>query len=207
MRYDAREVVGVFATPDALDNAVEQLGLAGVGRAAISVLAVNAEKLAWMEPSRLARSALDDPAVRQAVPVPQDMQAEGEVVAIAVPVQIGGFAGAWAVAAGGGALVAAIGATLLGGAIGAGLEVLLFRAVSHHHASDVQAQLAEGGLALWVSTPDDAAVQRALEVLRRCGGSSVHVHTVSRAWGVEDTPLHDAQPDPFLQHEPASAGH
>ena len=39
-----REVVGVFHSASALDTAVEQLGLAGVDRAAISVLGVDAER-------------------------------------------------------------------------------------------------------------------------------------------------------------------
>ncbi len=37
LTYAAREVVAVFATPEAMEAAVEQLGIAGVDRAAISV--------------------------------------------------------------------------------------------------------------------------------------------------------------------------
>jgi ABC-type molybdate transport system ATPase subunit len=44
MRYVAREVVGVFPTASALETAVEQLEIAGVNRAAISVLGVDAER-------------------------------------------------------------------------------------------------------------------------------------------------------------------
>ena len=122
-------------------------------------------------------------------------------MAIAFPAGIGGFTGAWAVAAAGGALVTAIGMTVLGGAVGAGLGALLFYAVASHHAVDIESQLAAGGLVLWVSTPDEAAEQRALEVLRRCGGMSVHAHTIDREWGVANSPLHDVQPDPFLEHD------
>ena len=143
----------------------------------------------------------DDPALWRANFVSHAARTQGEVAAIAVPLQVGSFAGAWAIAATGGALITIIGATVLGGAFGAGMGLLLFRTVARHHAADVQAQLAGGGMVLWVSTPDGPAEERAYEVLRRCGGRSVHTHVVEREWGVADTPLHNAQPDPFLQHE------
>jgi hypothetical protein len=41
--YRATEVVGVFATPDALELAVDDLGIAGFDRAGISVLATDAK--------------------------------------------------------------------------------------------------------------------------------------------------------------------
>lgn len=200
MHYSAREVVGVFETRDALENAVDQLGIAGVGRAAISVLSVNSESTdhtGVLRPS--AQAIADDPAARPAAFVSHVARTEGEAAAIAVPLEIGGFAGAWAIAAAGGALIAAIGATVAGGAAGAALGVLLYRVVARHHAANIETQLASGGLALWVSTPDDGSEQRALDVLRRCGGLSVHTHSIGREWGVGDVPLHDAQPDPFLE--------
>ena len=116
------------------------------------------------------------------------------------PEEIGGFAGAWAVAAAGGALITAVGMTVLGGAVGAAGYAAAY-AVARHHAVDVESQLVAGGLVLWVATPDDAAEQRALDVLRRCGGALVHSHTIDREWGVANAPLHDVQPDPFLEHD------
>lgn len=203
--YAAREVVGAFPTADALENAVEQLGIGGVNRAAISVLGIDAERSGHVD--RLYRSAeaiSDDPTARQAAFVSHGSRAEGEATVIAFPLTIGVFAGAWVVAAAGGALIVAIGATLVGGAVGAGLGALLYHAVARRHAANIESQLASGGLLLWVSTPDQAAEDRALAVLARCGGTSVHAHTIDRQWGVADVPLHDAQPDPFLEHDPSS---
>lgn len=200
--YTVREVVGVFDTASTLETAVEQLELAGVNRAAISVLGVDTGGSGDIGAShRSAEMIADDPSARHTGFASRGSRVEGEVVAIAVPLEIGGFAGAWAAAAAGGALATAIGITILGGGIGAGLGILLFRAVAHHHAAKIEAQLEAGGLVLWVSTPDTSAEECALEVLRRCGGTSVHTHTITREWGVADTPLHDVQPDPFLQHD------
>jgi hypothetical protein len=202
MRYSAREGVGAFRTAGALEQAVEQLEIAGVDRAAISVLGVDAPRSGGLDALYRSADAIeDDPAARQAAFVSKESQTEGKAFAVSLPLGVGGFAGAWAVAAAGGALAAAIGATIVGGAVGAGLGALLVRAVARHHAATVQSQLARGGLVLWVSTPDEAAEQRALEVLRRCGGTSVHTHVVAREWGVADSPLHDVQPDPFLERD------
>lgn len=200
MHYPVREVVGVFKTSDALESAIDQLGIAGVDRAAVSVLSVNSERTGHTgELLQSAQIIADDPAAQPTAFVSHVARTEGETAAIAIPVQIGGFAGAWAIAAAGGTLITAIGAAVAGGAAGAALGVLLYRAVARHHAADVEAQLVSGGLVLWVSTPDDGSEQRALDILRRCGGLSVHTHSIGREWGVENIPLHDAQPDPFLE--------
>jgi hypothetical protein len=202
MRYAAREVVGVFPAANALETAGEQLETAGVNRAAISVLGVDAERSGRIDALyRSAEVIEDDPAARQAAFVSQASRTEGQAFAISLPLSIGSFAGAWAVAAAGGVLAAAIGATIVGGAVGAGVGVLLVRAVARHHADNARSQLARGGLVLWVSTPDEAAEQRALELLRRCGGTSVHTHSVTREWGVENSPLHDVRPDPLLERD------
>ncbi len=85
------------------------------------------------------------------------------------------FAGAWAVAAAGGALSAAIGASILGAAP-TGWDVLLMGAVAREHADAIRSQFAHGGLVLWVSISDDADEQHAMDVMRRCGSTAVHVH-------------------------------
>ena len=200
--YAAHEVVGVFPTVEAVDTAIAQLGFAGVSRAAISVLGVDTNRSGHVDALyRSAEAISDDPAARQAAFVSYASRAEGEGAAIAVPMTIGGFAAAWAVAAAGSALMIAIGATIAGGALGAGLGALLYHAVARQHAEKIQAQLKSGGLILWVSTPDAAAEKRALDMLQRCGGTFVHAHTVDRQWGVADTPLSDVQPDPFLEND------
>jgi hypothetical protein len=200
------EVVGVLPSPAALEAAVEQLGIAGVDRAAISVLSTDGARSGRIaDLYRSATEIVDDPAARQAAFVSQGARTEGAALAIAFPAQIGGFAGAWAVAATGGALLLGIGAVVAGGAIGAGIGALIYGAVAHRHAAAVEHELALGGFVLWVSTPDAAAEARAMAVLQRCGGSSIHTHVIEREWGVADVPLHDAQPDPFLVHEPDPA--
>lgn len=201
--FSEREVVGVCADARMLDEAVERLGMAGVDRAAISVLAVTGERSGRMKAFYdSAAPILAGDALQQATYVSQDTRTEGKAVAIAVPFQIGGFAGAWAVAAVGGALVAALAGALVVGAVGAGLGAIVYHAVARHHARDIHDKLLQGGFAVWVSTPGDDMERCAIDVLQRCGATSVHTHTAHRTWGVADTPMGDVQPDPFLEHDP-----
>ena len=192
-----REVVGVFPTQISVETVVDRLERTGVDRAAISILRVSAEA----EGSASATAVADDPSSPRQAFASHASVNEGKAFAIALPMQIGGFAGAWAVAAAGGALAVAIGATLAGGVVGGGLGALLVRAVARHHAADIHGRLANGETVVWVSTPDAQAEQRALEVMNQCGGASVHAHAIERDWGPADRPLAGVQPDPFLEKD------
>lgn len=202
-KYPVREAVGLLPSPDALEAAVEALEKEGFGRTAISVLASDhavKDRLGQLYSS--AQAAADDPkAPRTAFPE-RESRREGAAALVGGPGLVGGFAGAFAAAASGGALATAIATAVAGGVVGAGLGALLLVAVARHHAEHVEKQLAQGGLLLWVTTPDAAAEKRALAVLERHGASNVHIHEFEREWGVQDVPLHDVQPDPFLDKEP-----
>ena len=191
-----REVVGVFHNQASVETVVERLERAGVDRAAISILSMTTET-----EGTSAASVADDPSSPRQAFVSHASMNEGKAFAIALPMQIGGFAGAWAVAAAGGALALAIGATLAGGVVGGGLGALLVRAVARHHAADIHDRLANGETVVWVSTPGAKAEQRVLEVMNQCGGASVHAHAIERAWGPSDRPLSGVQPDPFLEKD------
>ena len=206
LHYTEREVMGVCVDAQMLDDAVERLGMAGIDRAAISVLAVNGERFGRVKAFYDSAAPIDaGDALQRATYVSQDSRMEGKVVAIAIPFQIGGFAGAWAVAAVGGALVTALAGALVVGAIGAGLGAVVYNAVARHHAPDIHNKLVQGGFALWVSTPGNGAERCAIEVLQRCGATSVHTHTARRTWGVADSPFSAVQPDPFLEHDPINS--
>jgi hypothetical protein len=200
------EVIGVFDTPAHLEAAVEQLGIAGIARGAMSVLA--AEERRPEKPRKdgaavAPRSALDisdDPTTPTTAFVSDLSWSEARGMATAVPLVIGGFGAAWAVAAAGGALLFAIGATVATGALGA----LLYHAVARRHAAAIRDQLAHGGLILWVRVADKEAEERALTVLRECDAASVHTHMIDRPWGVANSPLHGVQSDQLLEHEPSA---
>lgn len=207
LSYCAREAVGVFPDADSLEAAVQTLKGAGFDRAAISVLANDRAVIERIgHPYRSTSEAADDPEAPQATFVSRVSRTEGAAAAVGVPFQIGGFAGAAAVVAADGTLAAAIAMTILGGAVGAGLGALLALAVARQHAKTVKRQLEQGGLVLWVTTPDTESEARALAALRKCGATSVHLHAIERKYGPKDHPLADAQLDPLLlERDPGSS--
>lgn len=90
---------------------------------------------------------------------------------------VAGFAAAGFTVASGGtaaALGAAAAAAAAAGGAGAASEVIA-RKLSKD-ATD--AQLASGGVLLWVRTPNPESEARALEILRRYSTQDVHLHTV-----------------------------
>jgi hypothetical protein len=198
--YRAREAVGVFADPDRLEAAVDQLEVSGFDRATISVLATDEtvkdrvghlyHNIAEIEDGRR---------VPQGAFVSTDSRVEGEAAAIGIPVYIGGVTAAGVVAvAFGGPLAAVIAAAVAGGAAGAGLGAILATAIGRRHADHVVEQIAQGGLVLWVSLRDDDAERRALQILNDAGARDVHVHDLQREWSLKDRPLSEVQFDPFL---------
>ncbi len=204
--YRARETVGVFADPEALEAAVDELEVSGFDRAALSVLASDdkvKERLGRLY--RAVAEIEDDPRAPQAAFVSKDSRVGGEAAAVGIPFYIGGIAGAFAIVASGGALAATIAAAIAGGAAGAGLGALLARAIARRHADHVLEQLAQGGMILWVSVPNETAEKLAIEILTKAGARDVHVHEIQREWSLRDRPLSRVNIDPLLERDrPAS---
>jgi hypothetical protein len=106
-----REVVGVFDTLAKLETAINQLSLAGIDRGMMSVLGTKAQKTdqpGERENEAASRSILDisdDPRTPTTAFVSDGSWSEARGMATAVPLVIGGFGGAWAVAASGSALL------------------------------------------------------------------------------------------------------
>lgn len=95
---------------------------------------------------------------------------------------LSGFAGVGAAAAlipvvaSGGALAAALLAVGLSGGAGGAIGAVLARVIGQHHAAAMEAQLAGGGLVLWVRTSNQTDKYRAMEILIRHSGLDVHLH-------------------------------
>jgi hypothetical protein len=206
--YPAREVVGVFSNPDALEAAVDELAIAGFDRAAISILATDPKAREQID--RFYRGVRDiEDSGRAPVEafVSRHSLSEAKAAIVGIPLYIGGFAGAAGVAATGGALALAIAATLGGAAAGAGLGALLAVAIAHHRSAGVNEQLNKGGLVLWVTVADPEESESAIATLTKAGARDVHVHEITRAWKLNDAPLAGLalQPDPLLADDGSSA--
>ncbi|NRD89079.1 hypothetical protein C8024_05900 [Sphingopyxis sp. BSNA05] len=116
-----------------------------------------------------------------------------------MPTYIGGAGAGIAVVATGGTVAFAALIAAAGAAAGAGIGGLIAHAIGKHHADYMEKQLIDGGLLLWVRVKDDSQEAEIIELLNSLGGEDVHAHSITRYWGTNDVPLHDFDPDPFLE--------
>ena len=201
--YKVREVAAVFHDIDKLDAAVERLTQEGFKDGAFNVMATD-ETARTRLGDRLepVEALADDPRVPRKAYIPRPARRLLEVVAGSLPMYALGLGGALGVVATGGAAALALAVAAAGGAIGAGLGAFLARAIERSHAEELAEALSRGGIVLWVETPDPESEATALRVLKEAGGENVHVHEIERSWGLEDIPLSDFNPDPFLERDP-----
>jgi hypothetical protein len=178
-RSTIREAVGVFESPQSLQEAIDELMSSGFDRAELSLLAAERtvdeklghkyQKIAELE---------DDPIVPRCCYVSTESIGAAEGGLIGGLMYVGATAAAGAVVATGGTLALVIAAAAVAGGIGGLFGSILARWVGDHHAVHLQEQLDHGGLLLWVRTWNADHERRAVEILRRHSGRDVHVHTL-----------------------------
>jgi hypothetical protein len=164
-----REAVAVFDDAEKLEGAVSELQSNGIDRSELSFLAH--PSLAGPMPRNL-RQAADDPATpREPVVSDTDLR-QGRVLGTSLAATIAAFAAAGFTVASGGLGAAIAAAAVAAGGVGAA-STLFGRKLAEDQTSFLDAQLARGGVLLWVRTRDAASEQTVLEVLRR---RSEHVY-------------------------------
>jgi hypothetical protein len=201
-RYQVREVVGLFTTPSDLQAAVDQLMLDGFDRAQISVLG---KRTHVTDHFRHLFSGTSSQSLEDQKDAPQDAPADSgaeiEAAAVGMPIYLLGVGSMAVVIASGGSLALAVGALVLGGAAGGGVGGLLAHTIGKEHHQQIAEQIKRGGLLLWVQPRDAEQEQAALSVLKHHHAGDVHVHQISREWGIRDVPFSDAHPDPLLERD------
>lgn len=173
-----REVVGVFQTAEALQEAIDELLESGFDRAELSLMANEhavEEKLGhkYQKVDELE----DDASVPRAVYVSPEAIGDAEGALIGGLLYVG--VGVGAILASSGALTTAIIGGALGGGAGALIGSVLAKMVGDQHARYLREQLDHGGLLLWVRTWDEEREKRAVSILSKHSGRYVHVHAVS----------------------------
>jgi hypothetical protein len=167
-----REAVAVFDDAGKLESAVSELQSNGIDRSELSFLAHTSP--GGCLPGDLRRAA-DDPATpRESVVSDTDLR-QGRVLGTGLAATIAAFAAAgFTVATGGVAAATIAAAAVAAGGVGAA-STLFGRKLADDQTSFLDAQLARGGVLLWVRTPDAATEQTVLEVLRR-HSAGVYLH-------------------------------
>ncbi len=174
-----REVVGVFHDSRSFQEAIDALLTAGFNHADISLLATShaVDQKLSAEYSKV-EAFERDPAVSTTAYISPESRVDGYAAIIGSLMYLGGAGTATAIVASGGAVAAALlGAALAmgaGGTVGAWLARLLEK----RHADELAAQLAQGGLLLWVRAWDQAHEKHAIAILRRHAATHVHGHDI-----------------------------
>jgi hypothetical protein len=178
----AREVVSVFTDQDQLEDAIEDLYLAGFDRNQVHLLAscrtVEA-KLGHMIGN--VRELEDEPDLPAGNYADRHERAEGAASLISGLALIGSFAAVGAAVATGGTLAVIIAAAVAAGSLSGGVGALLVRALGKYRVRQVKEQLHRGGLLLWVELCNPEQEQKALTILQRHSGEDVHIHELTRA--------------------------
>jgi hypothetical protein len=174
-----REVVGVFASPETLQEAIDELMSSGFDRADLSLLAAEkaVEEKLGHKYQKVAELE-DDATVPRCCYVSTESVGDAEGAVIGGLMYIGATAAAGAIVATGGTLAAAIAAAALAGGTGGVIGSILAKWIGDHHAHHLQEQLDHGGLLLWARTWNVEDEKRAVEILAKHSGRDVHVHTV-----------------------------
>jgi hypothetical protein len=177
-----REAVGIFRHPEDFQAAVDELQSSGFHRAELSLLA-SEEAVEEKLGHRYRRTAAlaDDPAVPRAAYVSIESIGGAEGGLIGGLMYVGAVAAAGAVVVSGGTLAAGIAAAALAGGGGGLIGSILAKWVGDQHAEYLQKQVDRGGLLLWVRTRDAGYERRAVEILKKHSGESVHVHSLPAA--------------------------
>lgn len=172
-----REAVGYFETPEALQDAVDDLLSSGFDRAELSFLAAEATVEKKLGHRYRKVSELEDSSQAQRSSyVSTESIGDAEGALIGAPLYVAAGTAAGAILATGGTLAAAVGAAALAGGAGALVGGVLAKIVGDQHARHMQEQLERGGLLLWVRTRDEQRERSATDILRRNSGRDVHVH-------------------------------
>jgi hypothetical protein len=186
--YRAREAVGVFVDPEALEAAVQRLVAAGFDRGTLSVLGSEDEIAKHFGHLYYRVEAIaDDARAPRTSFASAGARLRKEMAAVVFPLYIGGLAGLAAVVASGGALAVAIAGIIVGSAAGAGVGGFLANAIADHHRHEIEEQLARGGLVLWVKVVDPEAERHALAILKRSHAGDVHVHQIPQEHPIQRT--------------------
>jgi hypothetical protein len=173
-----REIVGTFASSEALEAAIAALASAGWDRAEMSLLGPKhllAPDKDYVPDSQIVADDAD--AKRASVVVKDDMR-QSRALWAGMAGTVGAFVAAGATILTGGTLLAAvIGAAALGGGAAAAVEALGNKADGDREKFQDK-QIDHGGIVLWVMLDGPHGETEARAIMERFGATDIHVHEI-----------------------------
>lgn len=175
-----REVVAIFGSREALENAIEDLQSNGFDRTQLSLLASGSTVEETLgHPVGDTHTLADDPEAPRSEPLERPDVGNVTGVAVGPPAAFAALAAAGITAMTGGAFIGvAVAALAAGGGVGA-LGAFLAKSFTDEVASDFEEQVAHGGILLWVNLREPEQEQRAREILARHAKEKVWTHEIT----------------------------
>lgn len=181
-REGYHELVGLFHSPDDLEQAISTLTSSGWNHAELSILAQH--KLLLPEQVEEGSSELaNDPGVERRGPVSDTDVRQGRTLLAGISGVAAAFLASGAtILTGGGTLAAIAGAAAAGGGAGALVEAVGQRARSEREHF-LHEQMEQGGILLWAKIESPEEEERARDIFAGCGATDIHLHGSSWAEG------------------------
>jgi hypothetical protein len=198
-----REVVGVVDSEDQLEKLLHLFALVGIDRSDIDIMASREsarQKLTrtYTDPAR----DTDEPAARRRPLVVRSDAMTTTAVVFGTLMAIGSLGAALPIISSRGAVAAAITVAIAGGAAATGVAKLIAdRVVGPGDVVQLERNLHEGGVVVFVRVAGPEAEARAMEAMRETGARNVRVHEVELKKMLRDIPLAEIRPDPWLGDE------
>jgi hypothetical protein len=179
---EVREVVGVFENVEKLQSAIDDLLLDGFDHSTISLLANESTVREKLGEDRIPAERLEDnPSAPRREYVSPEARNEAKAALIGGLFYLGAAGGAFATLASGGAFASALAAAAVAGGGGGLLGATLASLLGAREAAWTKEQLSHGGILLWARAWDMDREKKAIEIMQKNGGRDVHAHVAGAA--------------------------
>lgn len=184
-----REVVGVATDFEMLEQAVNDLTIAGFDRSDIDLMAsYEAVRNKLSEAYRVSVGAVEPPQGARRAIVTRDDKSTTTALVFGTLLTVGAMGASLPILASGGALALAMAAAAGGGLVSAGIAKILRDRITRA-APDLESELANQGLILVVRVKSAENECKAQEIMLSCNLRDVHTHEVEIKKSIEDIPL------------------
>lgn len=171
------EAVGVFDSYEQLHDTIKELETSGIGRRQISVRGSDAAvKREYGESTVIPERLEDDPNAPHSPIIGAEELGVAQGVLIGIGMYVGAALAFYALPQQ--ATTSSVVIALLATLAGAGIGAVLARVLGTQYRFFFKKQEAEGGLVLWIETPNTREVQKVESILLKNGAHHIHTHDI-----------------------------
>jgi len=166
-----RELVGIFPSYDALEQAIDEFERSGFARYSLSVGGSPTSN----QVGEIAVVLADDPKTRKENFIGTEALGDAEGAIVGAFAYVPAVSVAGAASAAGAGLLSVMGLMIASGGTGALIGIALATALAHRWYDAHRRGIENGGLLLWVSVPSAERERMAMEILQRHAAHHIHL--------------------------------